>query len=86
MPNRRAFRPDSKYYRTTRRQSLGRGGFGGGGGSRAPGIGIPLAMAAVAALLFFWGWHGGTWAHILGYGGGVFWAAAAVVLFLATRR
>jgi hypothetical protein len=75
LPTRRAFRPDSQYYRTTRRQSLRRRARREA--SRAIAL---LPAVAIGAAFFYWGWHGGPLGHVIGYGGATLTAAAAIVI------
>jgi Flp pilus assembly protein TadB len=82
MPNRRAFRPDSQYYRTTRRQSLRRGG-----GAAAAGRGLTfLVLAAACAMLVWWGVHGGLWAAIFAVVGLIVVIATGVLVMGSGRR
>jgi hypothetical protein len=83
LPSRRAFRPDSQYYRTSRRLGLKRrAGFGPK--SEGGVWGLAIVLVAVACLAFWWGHHGGGVAKILGYGGTIV-AGAAALLVIARR-
>jgi hypothetical protein len=75
LPTRRAFRPDSQYYRTTRRQSLRRRARHEM--NRAMAV---LPALAIGAVFFYWGWHGGAWGHVIGYGAATAAVLAAVVI------
>ena len=82
MPTRRAYRPDSQYYRTTRRQSLRRGG-----GAAAAGKGLTLCVLATAGgLLMWWAVHGGVAAIVLGCVGLLALMAMAALVVMSGRR
>lgn len=80
MPTRRAFRPDSQYYRTTRRQGLRRAAASSGG------RGAAIAVLVVAGgMLVWWAAHGGLWAAVFGYGG-LAVVIAMIALVISARR
>jgi hypothetical protein len=82
MPNRRAFRPDSQYYRTTRRQSLRRGGSVAAAGRGA----TLLVLAAAAVMLVWWGIHGGLWAAVFAVIGVTVVVAMGMLVVGSARR
>ena len=82
MPTRRAFRPDSQYYRTTRRQGLRRAA-----GAVAAGKGLTLGvLVAAAAMLAWWAVHGGMWSVVFGCLGLLVLTSMAVLVISSGRR
>ena len=80
---RRAVRPDGQYYRESRRQRLMRSI--GGGSARASRDSVAIALVAGGILLVYWGWHGGRWAHWIGFGGAAL-AVSSVMFRMVMRR
>jgi hypothetical protein len=45
-----------------------------------------VSLLLIGALLAFWGWHGGVWPRVLGFGGAAILLLGATALLISEKR